>query len=241
MRELLFDVAKVTEQEVCEADKVEIEKVVEGGQLFDGIARDGLPAALRVLGASVKRYCKGELLLKIGDCFANAGIVLEGIVNESCVTEKFTQITLSHYQTGDYFGIAFAVEKVSSPVQLAAQTDCKVLWINLSSLASRTDPSRKVQNILAANLTHLLAAQNIAVIMRLHVASQPTIHDKLVAYLHTLDKGKDGYYRLPFTQTELAEHLSVNRSALSRELSRMRSTGQLEMRGQLLHLRDENS
>lgn len=224
------------------ADKVQIEKVVENGQLFDGVARDDMPAALRFMGASVKKYRKGELLLRIGDCFANAGIVLEGIVNESCVTEKFTRITLSHYQTGDYFGIAFAVEKVPSPVQLTAQTDCAVLWVNLSILANRTGYLRKYQNILAANLTHLLAARDIAAITRLHVASQPTIHDKLVAYLHTLDREKGGYYRLPFTQTELAEHLSVNRSALSRELSRMKNAGQLEMRGQLLRLRDgENS
>lgn len=220
---------------------MQVEEIIKDRRLFKGVDKKNLPAALHFLKTSIKKYRKGELLLRIGDRFESAGIVLEGLVNESCVTENFNRITLSHYQEGSYFGFAFAVERVLSPVQLSAQTDCTVLWVNLRCLIGHGNYEHEYQNILANNLTHILAAQNIATIGRLHVASQSTIHDKLIAYLHTLNKRHDGYYQLSFTQTELAEHLSVNRSALSRELSKMKETGQLEMHGRLLRLQFENS
>ena len=51
-----------------------------------------------------------------------------------------------------------------------------------------------------------------------------------------IDRFKNGYVKIPFTQTALAEHLGVNRSALSRELGRMQSEGVLEVDGRKMRI-----
>ena len=57
-------------------------------------------------------------------------------------------------------------------------------------------------------------------------------------YLRTLPKDKDGYAKIPFTQTALAEYLGVNRSALSRELGRMQNEGLLVIDGKKIKIID---
>ena len=62
---------------------------------------------------------------------------------------------------------------------------------------------------------------------KVRILSQKALRDRVLVYLGTLKKDKDGFVKIPFTQTALAEHLGVNRSALSRELGRMQNEGLL--------------
>lgn len=60
--------------------------------------------------------------------------------------------------------------------------------------------------------------------------------DCILVYLQNLPFEKDGWATLPLTQTELARYLSVNRSALSRELGRMVDEGVVQMDGKNLRI-----
>lgn len=190
-----------------------------------------LPRALAFLDAVTKHYQAGETLVNIGDPLTKAGIVTDGLVEESCIIENYHKITLDHFGPGQLFGASFAAEHAASPMQLTALADCTVLWVDLGKLTAVTSFQVQYQKQLAANLLHLLARQGMATTIRLHIASQQTIHDKVLAYLHTLPQ-EGGYRLLPYNQTELAEHLGVNRSALARVWNKMRAAGQLGVDGQ---------
>lgn len=68
----------------------------------------------------------------------------------------------------------------------------------------------------------VLADRNLMMNRKLVILSQRSIRDKLMAYLvwqselqHAMD------FEIPFNRDELADFLCVNRSALSREISKM--------------------
>lgn len=205
--------------------------------IFTGISPDQLPAALEFLDARQSGYQKGEHLINIGDRWRKAGLVLTGNVEASCVIENFHKITLNHYHHGDLFDCSFAVAGANSPMQEVAINDCQVLWLRVSRLADVSRLRSGFQKQLATNLVHLLAQQGISTTMKLHVASQGNIHDKLIAYLHTLPAtNTNGDRQLPFNQTELAEHLGVNRSALSRAIHQMVVNGQLVVAGKTMRV-----
>ncbi len=68
------------------------------------------------------------------------------------------------------------------------------------------------------------------------ILSQKSLRDRILVYLGTLPKDKNGFVKIPFTQTALAEHLGVNRSALSRELGRMQKEELLTVEGKKINL-----
>ena len=60
--------------------------------------------------------------------------------------------------------------------------------------------------------------------------SQRTIREKLICYFMQLAaQAKASSFSLPFTMVDLADYLSIDRSAMTRELKRMKEEGLIEM------------
>ena len=70
-----------------------------------------------------------------------------------------------------------------------------------------------------------LAKKNLILNQKVRILSQKGLRDRIIIYLSTLSKDRDGFVSIPFTQTALAEYLGVNRSALSREFGQMQDEG----------------
>ena len=72
-------------------------------------------------------------------------------------------------------------------------------------------------------------AQNIRLMQKMEQISKRTTRDKLLAYLSAeSQKAGRGEFDIPFNRQELADYLSVDRSAMSSELGRMRDEGLLD-------------
>ena len=59
---------------------------------------------------------------------------------------------------------------------------------------------------------------------------------RLLIYFNGLTPAPNGVRIMPFGQKELAQYLNVNRSALNRELSRMKEEGVIEMDGRAVRI-----
>ena len=70
--------------------------------------------------------------------------------------------------------------------------------------------------------------QNVFLNLKIRIHTQKSIRDKVLIYLYSLPAGPDGWKTVPFSQTALAEFLGVNRSALARELTKMKADGVLK-------------
>ena len=69
---------------------------------------------------------------------------------------------------------------------------------------------------------------------------QKRLRDKLKVYLQSQRPQIDGTIVLPYNRNELANFLYVDRSALSRELSRMQQEGILTYQGSVFHILDRS-
>ena len=59
--------------------------------------------------------------------------------------------------------------------------------------------------------------------------TKPSTKDKVMAYLQYISKKENSkYFDIPFNRQELADYLSVDRSALSFELSKLKKQGILD-------------
>ncbi len=197
--------------------------------LFNGIADEDIIEAIRLLKGRIKNYRRDELIQRLDEGFLKAGLLLSGRIESSFQNESFNQITVNRLSHGQMFGEALVCSGIkSSPVQIRAVDDCVVLFIDLKQVYS-PEVKSPLKITLAANLIISLADKNLTLNQKVRILSQKSLRDRVLIYLQTLTPDSSGYVKLPFTQTALAEHLGVNRSALSRELGRMQNEGILKM------------
>ena len=142
-----------------------------------------------------------------------------------------------HTFVGGYlFGEALVInDEKNSPIQVRAVEDCIILFIDLAEIY-QPDAHSPLRVILAENLIKSLARKNLILNQKVRILSQKSLRDRILIYLGTLPKDKNGFVKIPFTQTALAEYLGVNRSALSRELGRMQNEELLFVDGSRMRL-----
>lgn len=206
--------------------------------LFDGIKDEQLADAIKLLNGHIKKVVKDDYIVQLGGTIKYAGLLLMGKIESSFQNENFDQITMLTFTNGYLFGESLVINRAkNSPVQVRAVEDCVVLFIDLEMIYSAADNS-PIRNILARNLIKSLAKKNLILNQKVRILSQKSLRDRIFIYLRTLPKDKDGYVKIPFTQTALAEYLGVNRSALSRELGRMQNEGLLVIDGKRIKIID---
>jgi CRP-like cAMP-binding protein len=76
----------------------------------------------------------------------------------------------------------------------------------------------------------ILANKNMLLNRKIDHLSKKTIRAKLMAFLiDQAETHKSLTFNIPFSRNELADYLCIDRSALSRELGKMRDEGLLDM------------
>ena len=206
--------------------------------LFDGIKDEQLADAIKLLNGHIKKVVKDDYIVQLGGTIQYAGLLLKGKIESSFQNENFDQITMHTFTGGYLFGEGLVINHAkNSPVQVRAVEDSVVLFIDLEMIYAAADNS-PIRNILAGNLIKSLAKKNLILNQKVRILSQKSLRDRIFIYLRTLPKDKDGYAKIPFTQTALAEYLGVNRSALSRELGRMQNEGLLVIDGKRIKIID---
>ena len=89
------------------------------------------------------------------------------------------------------------------------------------------------------NLVAILAAKSVSLLVKIDHISARGIRGKVLAYLSTLSARENSRtVRVPFSRQEMANYLSVDRSALSKELSAMQSEGVIHFNKNLFTLLD---
>lgn len=207
--------------------------------LFKGIPEEKYNNIFACLQARIAEYKSDTLIVNIGDRNFRAGIVLEGGLEEFIYDENANHVAIQHLKSGSVFGAELACgSSLSSQFYLKASVDTKVLLLDFKTLLSETTLTCPCRMQVTANLLQELSNQITFFNTKLRILSQKKLRDKLKIYLQTLEISKDNVIHLPFTRNKLAEFLYVDRSALSRELCRLRDEGILKFSGSNIKLLD---
>ena len=204
--------------------------------LFAGIAESDIESMLRCLFAAQKRYKKNAFIWSEGDQSAtggesteNIGIVLAGAVH--VLREDFwgKRNILTRVEPGGLFGEAFACAGVKRlSVSVMAAENSEILFVNCTRVMTSCSSACAFHAGLIKNLTLILARRNVMLTQKLEHITQPTTREKLLSYLSEQARmAGSSMFDIPFNREELADYLSVERSAMSAELSKMRKDGLL--------------
>ena len=196
--------------------------------LFHGLREAQIREMLPCLSARQSRFRRGQFLLRAGDRVVFAGILLSG--EAEVLQEDFwgNRNLLAAVGPGDLFAEAFACAHAVSPVSVLCKTDGSVLYLNVRAVFSPCEKACAQHKALSQNLIRVLAEKNMQLNEKAGFLSQRTTREKLLAYLSAqARRAGSASFRIPFDRQQLADFLSVNRSAMSAELSRTQREGLL--------------
>ena len=204
-------------------------KVLMRTPLFRNVAENDLDAMLQCLGATERKYKKNEVILLAGTSVTSVGIMTEGSAQITRDDAEGNRAILSELEKSDLFAEAYvAAGTAEIPVTVIATTDCRVVWIPFNKIVGVCSSACGFHKILVQNMMQVIAIKNIMMNEKMRILSCKTTKEKLMTYLSyfSVRMGKNKF-KIPFSRNELADFLSVDRSAMSRELSRLHEEGYL--------------
>jgi CRP-like cAMP-binding protein len=116
-----------------------------------------------------------------------------------------------------------------SPVSVLAKQDCTILFVPIDRLLSTCGNSCAFHNKLIHNLVAILASKNLFLNQKIDYLSAKNTREKIAKYLgDAISINKSTTVTIPYNRNDLAEYLGVDRSVLSRELSKLKKEGVLD-------------
>ena len=192
--------------------------------LFTGIGSEDMEGMLGCIGYHVRKYAKGEIIAFEEETINHVGVVMEGAVDmvKEDVWGNRTMLLRSYRE--DIFGETFACGEDSlSVVTFVAAQDCKVLFLSFCRVMHTCTHACVFHQTLIENMVRIIARKNRELMRKVEVVSKKTLREKILAYLsiQSQSQGKK-QFEIPLGRVEWAEYLCADRSALTRELAKMK-------------------
>ncbi len=198
--------------------------------LFSGIKTEDLKAMLGCIGYHIGTFKKGDIVAFEEENIRHIGILLSGAVDMVKEDLWGNKTMLVRMRKDELFGETFACgEDNLSVVTFVVSEDTKILFMPFDRVMHSCTMACVFHHRLIENMVHIIANKNRDLMRKVEVVSKRTIREKLLAYLSIQAQIQERrYFEIPLGRVELAEYLCVDRSALTRELVKMKEDGLID-------------
>lgn len=199
--------------------------------LFHNISKEEFTSMQLCLGAREYSYAAGETICTYGESFHSLGILASGTASVIRFEKNGSRTILEHLRKQDIFGDILAFQNPQYEcILVVSSTPCQVMFIDYQNLLSTCSKICRCHQQLIQNMLALVSQKTLFLSERVEVLSKRTIREKLITYFNQLSiKNNSTQFELPFSQSDLADFLCIDRSAMGRELKKMRHEGLIAM------------
>lgn len=201
--------------------------ILTSSPLFAGIGAKDFESMLVCLSASRKTYGKEEVVLMEGDTVTEIGLLLTGRLhlfksdvwgNNSIITEITPPGMFAEAVVCGGIGRA--------PVGIVAKDPSAILFMDYRKIVTTCSSACVFHAKLIRNMIGVLARKNIQMADKMEHMSRRTTKEKLLSYLNAEARQKNSkVFDIPYNRQELADFLSVERSAMSAEMGKLKKSG----------------
>jgi len=206
--------------------------ILQKTQIFSGICEAETESMLSCLGAEMKSFKKGEYVLHRGEELRCILVLAEGRLHIQSDDYWGNRSILGQIDVGEMFGEAYCAP-MSGPLlnDVVALENSTVICFDVKLILTTCPSACTFHSAVVKNMFFAISEKNRQLVQKLRHMSGRTTREKLISYL-SQEAGKQNSSRivLPFNRQQLADFLSVDRSAMSNELCKMRDDGLIRFR-----------
>ena len=196
---------------------------IYNAEIFNGLTLNDITQATGVLNVQIRTYSHEDLVHRAGEYISTFGLVLNGdaIVESSDILGN--RVVLGHAGKGRYFAETFSILN-NEPVyfNMRAASELTIAFFDMSGFLSQNGASYTWANTFLLNLLKIISQKNQLLVTRSLITAVTSVRDRILLFLDTIYRQKGSkVFDISYSRQELADYLEINRSALSRELSKM--------------------
>ncbi len=202
-----------------------IEGVLQKSRLFEGVKCADFAIILNCLNASIRRFKENSQVYQKYHPIDRIGIIISGGV-DFYINKSDGHIDLiNRLYSGDGIGEVFACSgAVLKTLEYSCIANSEILFLDVPrAYTDKCTCAYGEKYKVMENMLKVISEENIFMNKKLLILSQKKLRDKLLMYIQ-LFKAKDSKaIWIPFNRQDLANFISADRSAVSRELTKMKN------------------
>ena len=204
--------------------------VLKRTQMFTGLDDNDISSMLSCLGARIYNYKKGEYVLRQGEYLSDISVLVKGTLHIQNDDYWGNRSILGQITTGEMFGEAYAAPQSEALLNdVVAVEDSAVIFFDIKRIITTCSSACRFHTVVVQNLFFAISEKNRKLVQKLGHMSKRSTREKLISYLsEEAKRQKSASFIIPFNRQQLADFLSVDRSAMSNELCKMRNENLLE-------------
>ena len=201
--------------------------ILKHTQLFAGIGETEISAMLNCLQANLRTYQKGDYIFREGERLDKITVLVEGKLLIQKDDFWGNRSIVNVIRIGEMFGEAYiAPESGSILNDVIAEENSAVIFFDIHRILATCPSACRFHSMIIENLFFAISEKNRKLVQKIGNISKRTTRAKLLSYLSEESKHHNSnHFTIPFNRQQLADFLSVDRSAMSNELSKMRDEG----------------
>lgn len=193
-----------------------------------GLTREQTEALVAGGEVVIREFGRRQVVMGADGNAGDIGIMLTGTVLLESMNMDEQRRVLDFYEAKDLFWRRNFSEMEKGMYYICNKTKCRAAFMNYERLSAERGIYGELLKLLDERI---LAAQQKSM-MHVDILGQRTIRQKLLAFFEyrSMQRQKRTF-DLPFSLTDCADYLAVDRSAMMRELGKMKEEGIVRMQG----------
>ena len=205
---------------------------MENIPILEGISPDEVEQMRVCFGVREERFRADTVIYDISEGRGELGLLTAGSAVIQRIDRQGGRTILEHLPTGSVFGEMLMFENVAGDsITVVAAESCRVWFMSAEHLTRRCEKACTHHSRLVENMFHIMTGKAAALSERVEVLSRRSIRDKLLCYFSLQQAKNGGSFTLPFSLSALADYISTDRSAMMRELKKLREGGVVQIEG----------
>ena len=144
---------------------------------------------------------------------------------------------IGNFTDNDIFGEALYPANTNNELFVQARKDSTVIFLIYDNIINPCRSDCDFHEEFSSKLQLLMMNKIISLNTRIELLTKKNIRDKLLSYFQLItSKNLSKTFFVPFSLTDLADYLSVDRSAMMRELSHLKEEGFIKKKGNKITL-----
>ena len=199
-------------------------------QLFSGVGEEELSSILNCLQAKLATFKKGEYVFREGEHIDKITVLAEGKLLVQKDDFWGNRSIVNVIQVGEMFGESYVAPNSGAILNdVIAEENSVVIFFDVRRVLTVCPSACRFHAMVIHNLFYTISEKNRTLVQKIDHMSQRSTRTKLLSYLSEESKRQNkNTFTIPFNRQQLADFLSVDRSAMSNELCKMRDEGLIQ-------------